>query len=168
MRVQTRRWRTPAWAAVICAVLCAGVSVATGIAAAAAEPAPAPVKRVLLLHQELGSRPFRTRFNATFVDALRAESAVPVDIYEETIEPERFGTGDQPRLITSYLKEKYASRAIDVLVVVGPRALEFARANRAIFGSPAIVAYAPRPGEFAAAGDHVTGLQGGGWIRGNI
>ena len=147
-------------------MLCAGVCVATGIAAA--EPAPAPVKRVLLLHQELGSRPFRTRFNATFVDAIRAESAVPVDIYEETIEPERFGTGDQPRFITSYLKEKYASRAIDVLVVVGPRALEFARANRAIFGSPAIVAYAPRPGEFAAAGDNVTGLQGGGWIRGNI
>ena len=147
-------------------MLCAGVCLATGIAAA--EPAPAPVKRVLLLHQELGSRPFRTRFNATFVDAIRAESAVPIDIYEETIEPERFGTGDQPRLITSYLKEKYASRGIDALVVVGPRALEFARANRAIFGSPAIVAYAPRPGEFAAAGDDVTGLQGGGWIGGNI
>jgi len=142
--------------------------VATGIAAAEPAPAPAPVKRVLLLHQELGSRPFRTRFNAIFVDAIRAESAVPVDIYEETIEPERFGTGDQPRLITSYLKEKYASRGIDALVVVGSRALEFARANRAIFGSPAIVAYVPRSGAFAAPGDDVTGLQGGGWIGGNI
>ena len=98
-------------------MLCAGVCVATGIAAA--EPAPAPVKRVLLLHQELGSRPFRARFNAAFVDAIRAESAVPVDIYEETIEPERFGTADQPRLISSYLKEKYAGRPIDVLAVVG-------------------------------------------------
>ena len=146
-------------------MLCAGVC---AIASIAAEPAPAPVKRVLLLHQELGSRPFRARFNATFVDSIRAESAVPVDIYEETIEPERFGTADQPRLITSYLKEKYAGRPIDVLAVVGPRALDFARANRAIFGSPAIVGYAPRPGEFATAGDNVTGLQGGGWIRGNI
>ena len=126
------------------------------------------MKRVLLLHQELGSRPFRARFNATFVDAIRSESAVPVDIYEEAIEPERFGTGDQPRLITSYLKDKYASRPIDVLVVVGSRALEFARANRAIFGNPAIVAFVPKPGEFAAAEDNVTGLQGGGWIQGTL
>ena len=123
------------------------------------------MKRVLLLHQELGSRPFRARFNATFVDTMRSESAMPVDIYEEAIEPERFGTGDQPRLITTYLKDKYASRPIDVLVVVGTRALEFARANRAIFGNPAIVAYVPKPGEIAAAEDNVTGLQGGGWIR---
>ena len=126
------------------------------------------MKRVLLLHQELGSRPFRARFNATFVDTMRSESAVPVDIYEEAIEPERFGTGDQPLLITTYLKDKYATHPIDVLVVVGTRALEFARGNREIFGSPAIVAYTPKPGEVAAAEDNVTGLQGGGWIRGNL
>ena len=94
---------------------------------------------------------------------------MPVDIYEEAIEPERFGTGDwKPRLITTYLKDKYATHPIDVLVVVGTRALEFARGNREIFGSPAIVAYTPKPGEVAAAEDNVTGLQGGGWIRGNL
>src|SRR5215203_3004021 len=60
MGASSRRSRTPARAAALCVVLCAAGWVAT----AAAEPAP--VKRVLLLHQELGSRPFRARFNATF------------------------------------------------------------------------------------------------------
>src|SRR5262245_3090806 len=107
MRAESRQSRTRAGAVVVCAALfvaaCATNSAAGG---------PAPVKRVLLFHQELGSRPFRARFNATFVDAIRTDSAAPVDIYEEAIEPERFGTGDQPRLITSYLKDKYASRPI--------------------------------------------------------
>ena len=151
--------------------MCATVVVAAcaTIAGVAGEPAPAAVKRVLLFHQELGSRPFRARFNVTFVDAIRADSAIPVDIYEEAIEPERFGTGDQPRLITSYLKDKYASRPIDVLVVVGTRALEFARANRVIFGNPAIVASVPGPGVIGAADDeNITGLHGGGWISGTV
>ena len=147
--------------------MCAALFVAVCATSAGAEPAP--VKRVLLFHQELGSRPFRARFNATFVDAIRAGSPTPVDIYEEAIEPERFGTGDQPRLITSYLKDKYASRPIDVLVVVGTRALEFARANRVIFGNPAIVASVPGPGDIGAADDeNITGLHGGGWIRGTL
>jgi PAS domain S-box-containing protein len=149
--------------------VCAALFVAVCAAPARAAAAPAPVKRVLLLHQELSSRPFRARFNATFVDALRADSAAPVDIYEEAIEPERFGTGDQPRLITSYLKDKYAGRPIDVLVVIGSRALEFARANRVIFGNPAIVASVPGPGDIGAADDeNITGLHGGGWIRGTL
>jgi PAS domain S-box-containing protein len=103
------------------------------------------------------------------VDAIRADSTVPVDISEEAIEPERFGTGDQPGLITSYLKDKYASRPVDVLVVVGTRALEFARANRAIFGNPAIVASVPGPADIGAADKgNITGLHGGGWIRGTL
>ena len=163
MGALSRRSLTPARAAVICAILCVAGCAGTGIAAAE----PPPVKRVLLLHQELGSRPFRARFNATFVDTIRGESAVPVDIYEEAIEPERFGTGDQPRLITTYLKDKYAGRPIDVLVVVGSTALEFARANRAIFGNPVIIAFVTKPGEFAVQ-DNVTGLQGGGWIQGTL
>jgi PAS domain S-box-containing protein len=149
--------------------VCATLLVAACATTASAAGEPAPVKQVLLFHQELGSRPFRARFNATFVDAIRADSAVPVDIYEEAIEPERFGTGDQPRLITSYLKDKYASRPIDVLVVVGTRALEFARANRTIFGNPPIVASVPGPGDIGAADEeNITGLHGGGWIGGTL
>jgi PAS domain S-box-containing protein len=163
MGVLNRRPRNTRHAAILCTLswlaLCAMAT--TG----AAEPPQ--VKRVLLLHQELASRPFRARFNATFVDALRAGDTHPVDIFEEAIEPERFGTGDQPQLITSYLKDKYAQRNIDVLVVVGIRALEYAHANRAIFGNPAIVAVVPRPDQISAHRDEVTGLYGG-WIDGTL
>ena len=156
MAALSRRFRVTTRAAVLyaCAVLCAAGDATTSLAAAE----PGTPRRVLLLHQELASRPFRARFNATFVEAIRSEYATPVDIYEEAIEPERFGSGDQPGLITSYLKDKYAHRPIDVLVVVGVRALEFARANRAIFGDPAIVAAVPKPGELGPDDDHITGL----------
>src|SRR5688572_15739114 len=106
MAAPSRRFRLTTRAAVLCAALCAAGGETTSPAAAE----PATPRRVLLLHQELASRPFRARFNATFVEAIRSEYATPVDIYEEAIEPERFGNGDQPRLITSYLKDKYAHR----------------------------------------------------------
>ena len=89
MRAKSRQSRTRAGAVVACAAL----FVAACATSTSAAGEPAPVKRVLLFHQELGSRPFRARFNATFVDAIRAGSSAPVDIYEEAIEPERFGTG---------------------------------------------------------------------------
>ena len=53
------------------------------------------------------------------------------------------------------------------MVVIGVRALEYARENRAIFGNPAIVASVPRPLQ-ATGDDGVTGIHGGGWIRGNL
>src|SRR5215218_2522703 len=85
------------------------------------------MKRVLILHQELVSRPFRAKFSAAFVQAMRDAQAAPVDIYEEALETERFPRADQQRLFTDYLQKKYADRPMDVLVVVGIKALSFAR-----------------------------------------
>jgi PAS domain S-box-containing protein len=129
---------------------------------------PPAMKRVLILHQELPSRPFRAKFNAAFVEAIRADAAFPVDVYEEAIESERFSSAGDTRLIADYLSSKFADHPIDVIVVVGVRALTFARQHRAMFGSPAVVAVVSPLGYFENADDYVTGLQGGVWTEGTV
>jgi PAS domain S-box-containing protein len=129
---------------------------------------PPLIKRVLVLHQELASRPFRARFNAAFVEAMRTGDSAPIDIYEEGIEPERFQSADQMRLATDYLRNKYAGRKIDVIVVVGVKALAFARENRRMFGDSAIVAAVSQAGHIAGRDEDVTGLQDGFWIGGTL
>lgn len=152
----TRVWRP--------GLLCVAVlMVAT--TALAADP---PIKRVLLLHQELTSRPFRARFNTTFIDALRTDDRTPIEVYEEAIESDRFTGVEQMRLVTEYLKNKYAGRKIDIIAVVGGPALAFAKEHRDMFGNPAIVAAVFRPGLIDEAAPAITGLQGGQGIAGTI
>lgn len=126
------------------------------------------MKRVLLLHREDSSSPFRARFDAAFIEALRAADAVPIDLYEESIESERFPGAAQSRLDRDYLKHKYADRKIDVIVAVGDTALSFARQNREMFGNPPIVAVASLAGQIEESTDNVTGLQGGLSFGGTI
>ena len=150
--------------AVIC-LLAWPAAIATGAPASSDTPT---IKRVLILHQELASRPFRAKFNAAFVDAIRAGESLPIDIYEEAIESDRFASTTEMQLIAEYLKTKFAQRQIDVIVVVGVRALRFAQQYRAMFGSPAIVAVVSPVGYFDRAEDYVTGLQGGLWSEGTV
>jgi PAS domain S-box-containing protein len=129
---------------------------------------PPRMKRVLLLHQEgLNGPLFRARFDAAFAQALRSDEAVPIDLYEESIDSQRFAGARQSRLFRNYLKDKYTGRPIDVIVVVGSRALHFARQNLEIFGNPPIVAAVSSSG-LIDPGSGITGLQGGLWINGTI
>jgi len=98
-----------------------------------------------------------------FADALRADTSSPVELYEETVESERFPGADQARVFTSYLTNKYAGRKIDVIVARGLSSLSFARRHRELFGNPPIVATVSTPGQLDPK-DNVVGLQGGFWV----
>lgn len=124
-------------------------------------------RRIVLLHEELGSRPFRARFNAAFINALRSANAHAVDVYEEAIELTDPPVAGQLALGRQYLEEKYADQQVDVVVVVGLKALAFARENRSLFGNPAIVAAVTRRDQMAES-DNITGLQGESWIAQTI
>jgi PAS domain S-box-containing protein len=129
---------------------------------------PARAQRVLLLHHEGSARPlFRSKFDAAFAEALRSGDSVPIDLYEETIESERFSDVEQSRLFKDYLKGKYGDRPIDVIVAVGSRALHFARQNRELFGDPPVVSTVLRSGLIDPDGG-ITGLQSGVWIDGTV
>jgi PAS domain S-box-containing protein len=141
------------------------VVLAAAVAGAANPPAP---KRILLLNQIGGPGPFRGRFDIAFFDALQSNAVAPVELYEETVETERFSGVDQSHLMRDYLKYKYAGRRIDVIVAQGVVPLAFARQNRELFGNPPIVAIASPAGLVGGSHDNVTGLQGGFWISGTM
>jgi signal transduction histidine kinase len=129
--------------------------------------AQSTAKRILLLHQSGGPGAFRGRFDVAFVDGIHAVEKDPIELYEELIDTHRFPGADQIRLVTDYLRQKYAGRRIDVVVTQGALPLTFVRQNREIFGNPPIVAIAASSG-LVDGSDGVTGLQGGYWINGSI
>jgi signal transduction histidine kinase len=129
--------------------------IGTDARVATADPA---IKRILLLHAYGVGRPFRAVFDGVFGEAIRSGEAVPVDLYEETVESERFPTTQQTQLVREYVKNKYADRKIDVIVAAGISALTFARQNRQLFGNPPIVAIASG-GQISGRNDDVTGLE---------
>lgn len=124
-------------------------------------------RNVLLLHQELVSRPFRARFNVAFVDAIRASGTPSIEVFEEALDTDRFPSEDQAEVAADYFSRKYHEVKIDVAVAVGAKAFAFARDHRSLFGDPAIVATVP-PTDLIGHDDRTTGLQGGGWIEGTI
>jgi signal transduction histidine kinase len=149
------------------------LSVAIGVAGAlmftlapAVEPVPAS-RHVLLLHQAGVAAPIRARFNAAFVEQLRG-AAFPIDLYEETIEADRFPGAAQSAIVTDYLRRKYADTRIDAIVTQGVIPLSFVRRNRALFNGAPIVAVASPAGSVAGSADDVTGLQGGYFIEGTL
>lgn len=147
-----------AWLA--CLVTCASIGVEA--------EGPSATKRILLLHQAGVDEPLRARFDVAFVDAVRATRSIPIDLYEETIETRRFPGSQQSWLMKEYLRNRYADRTIDVIVAPAIGSLMFARLNREMFGSPAIVAIVPPSGQIVDRHGYITGLQGGSWVNGTV
>ena len=88
---------------------------------------------------------FRSRFDAALQETLQKDGLEDVDIYEETVEPNRLGGDKHSALFRRYLADKYASRDLDVVVTVWDRALNYALENRAtIFPHAPIVAVVQR------------------------
>jgi PAS domain S-box-containing protein len=148
----------------LCALLCAANVAAP--AAAQTEP-PVSTRHVLLLRRAGETGTFRNNFDIAFDRAIRAADANPIQVYEESIDAERFPGADQSRLVKEYLKVKYAGRSIDVIVAQGMSALLFARENRALFGDPPIVTRVTPLGQMSGP-ERITGLQGGYWVKGTI
>jgi PAS domain S-box-containing protein len=129
-----------------------------------AAQAPQDTHTVLLLQRsaDVGAS-LRTRFDAAFADALRADHSANIELYEETIESDRFPGAAQAQVFTSYLRRKYAGRKIDVIVATGFGPLSFARQHRGLFGNPPIVTTVSASGHLDS-NDNVVGLQGGFWV----
>jgi PAS domain S-box-containing protein len=147
--------------------VCCFVVIASWDGRSAAQTPPA-TRTVLLLQEssDVGGS-VRARFDAAFAEALRADTSSPVELYEETVESERFPGADQARVFRSYLTKKYAGRKIDVIVAQGFGPLNFARQYRGLFGNPPIVTTVSAPGQLDS-NDNVIGLQGGFWVGDTI
>jgi signal transduction histidine kinase len=98
--------------------------------------------RVLLLHS-FGPdfAPFNT-VSPQFREQLRAKSPRPVDLYEASVQIERFGATQEAGPLIDYLNALFAERALDLIVTMGAPATRFVLRNRtALFPSaPLLIA----------------------------
>jgi PAS domain S-box-containing protein len=77
-------------------------------------------------------------------EGLQKGSKVPIDVYDEYTGLDRFsGPAYEDALLALY-REKYRSRKVDLLVAVGPTALEFIVARDVLPGTPVVTCYVSR------------------------
>lgn len=84
-------------------------------------------KAILVLHTYGHDAPFRYPFDAAFARSLRQADGFRVDLYIESLDPNRFGGEAQAERERAYLRDKYADKKLSVIVAVYDRALSFLR-----------------------------------------
>ena len=94
------------------------------IGAVSAPVSGAETRVVLVLHTYGHETPSRLQIDASLARAFRAVTDVTVDLYIETLDPNRFAQS-QVALTRDYLRGKYAGKHIAVIVAVYDRALAF-------------------------------------------
>ena len=127
---------------------------------------PVP-KRILSLHWE-DKDDTAQAFDGALQDALRSAAPGPVEFYSEYLDATRFPGEGQSQALAAYLRRKYASRKIDVVVTDTPPPLDFLFKYRSdLFrDTPIVFATTERPGEAQlAAGAGATGITYSGYRK---
>jgi signal transduction histidine kinase len=115
------------------------------------DAAAATTKSVLVLHTYPLHTAFRLPFDSRLAQVVRQNAPGAVDLYFETLEPNRFPGEAHAILFRDYLRQKYADRKIDIVITVWDRALSFALAHRdVLFPEASIVALLTKAQSFSA------------------
>jgi signal transduction histidine kinase len=104
-------------------------------AASAAERLP---RTVLVLHQSIPYTEYFGKLFAAFQSTLKAGSDVPITIYSESLGHRHFRGEDYDSIVRAFIKEKYRSRPLSVIVADGFDALQFAANLRSELENPAL------------------------------
>ncbi len=80
-------------------------------------------KAILLLHSYGHDAPGRVAMDSGFARMLREAEGVKVDLYIETLDPNRFRGEEQAQRTRTYLRERYADKKIAVVAAAYDRAL---------------------------------------------
>ena len=89
----------------------------------AAQPLP---QSVLILDQYAASLPWVGARNSAFRTLLNAGRVVPISIYEEYLDFNRFAGPKYKESLKLHFREKYRDKAVGLIVAFGPSALEYA------------------------------------------
>jgi hypothetical protein len=87
---------------------------------------------VLILDQYAGSLPWVSARNAAFRTLLNAGRDVPVSIYEEYLDFNRFSAPNYKESLKLHFGEKYRDKRIGLIVAFGPLALDYAYTCRVV------------------------------------
>lgn len=103
-------------------------------------PVAADTRKVVLLFDERVELPGLSSLDAELVRTLQANSVNPVEVYREPMDLSRFGSDTYKSALRDFLRVKYQSKKIDVVVAVMAPALDFAtKFGEEIFpGSPIV------------------------------
>jgi PAS domain S-box-containing protein len=114
-----------------------------GSAARAPAARPAP-KRVVVLYSfppdSLGEHGLSDGINSTFA----ADTSGSYEVFTEYTGLDRFSGATYESSLLSLLSEKYARRKVDLIMVVGPSALQFVLAHDFLPGVPVVTSYVVR------------------------
>jgi len=100
-----------------------------------------PRKTVVILHSLPQDVPGLRELSSAISDGLRKDSPFALDIYNEYTGLDRYpGTAYRATLLSLY-NQKYAARKVDLLMVVGPTALEFVIDQHFLPDAPVVTCY---------------------------
>jgi hypothetical protein len=102
-------------------VLCIGAA----ISIASAQPASSAIRRVVLLFDERPELPGLALLQADLVRTLTSNSTDRIEVYNETMDQSRFGSGNYQPLLRDFLRAKYSDKKIDVVIAVLAPSLDF-------------------------------------------
>jgi len=102
-------------------------------APSAADPLP---RTVLALHRSIPHTDYFGKFFASFQSTLKAGSDIPITIYSEGLGHRHFKAAEYDNLVRTFIKEKYRSTPISVIVADGLDALQFAVSLRSELEKP--------------------------------
>jgi PAS domain S-box-containing protein len=126
-------------------------------------------KRVLLLYHYGRESPGVVLFDRGVENVIKSASSSSVELYREYLETYRFPGEEHAQLMRNYLKNKYANRKIDVIVIHTDTALDFVMRFRdeILPGTPLVFAVSkkPEPGSEPALS---TGIWAGPNIEGTL
>ena len=114
---------------------CLAVVLATFVLCAIGPPvAGASPKHVLIVRAESPDLPGQRIIIDALDASLRNSLASPIDIYIESVDTGRFPGEQYERRLAELFEEKYGQRRLDLVVAMGPPAVEFVLRERATFG----------------------------------
>ena len=123
------------------------LALAAPAAASAADPRPAPAgprRTVVILHSIPPDLPGLHELSSALGEGLQRGGGAPADLYAEYTGLDRFSGADYEQALLRLYELKYAARQVDLLVAVGPVALEFAVSHRLLPGTPIVTCYVAR------------------------
>jgi PAS domain S-box-containing protein len=121
------------------------VCVALGAALGARPAAAGPARRtVLILHSTPRDLPGVRELDTAVTDGLRSAAPGGVDLHVEYTGLDRFSSPTYDRSLLALYHEKYATRKVDLIIAVGPSALDFLIKQRFLPDVPVITCYVAR------------------------
>jgi chemotaxis protein methyltransferase CheR len=100
-----------------------------------------PRKTVVVLYSLPQDVPGLRELSAAIADVMQKESPAALDVYNEYTGLDRHASPTYDASLLSLYNEKYGNRKVDLLVIVGPTALEFVISHRFLANVPVVTCY---------------------------